>query len=83
MQSGGRSSTGALLTNFFTFLLLSVLSYLQFASSYRKSIRKKWCKNTVKTSTMRRSPLTAKQSMIAETEKHMDIEIGALFSLTL
>jgi hypothetical protein len=60
-----------------------VLSHLQFTFSCRKSIRKKWSKNTAKTSTMRRSPLTVGLSMIAEAEKHMDGEIDALFSLTL
>jgi hypothetical protein len=42
-----------------------------------------WSKDMVKTSTMRRSPLTARPSMIAEAEKHMDGEIDALFPLTL
>jgi hypothetical protein len=63
--------------------LLSVLSRLQFASLCTKSIRKKWSKNTVKASTMRRSPLTVGPSMIAEAEKHMDGEINTLFCLTL
>jgi hypothetical protein len=48
-----------------------------------KSIRNKWSKNMVKTSTTRRSPLTVGSSMTAEAEKHMDGEIDALFSLTL
>jgi hypothetical protein len=37
----------------------------------------------MKTSTMRRSPLTIGLSMTAEVEKYMDGEIDALFSLTL
>jgi hypothetical protein len=40
-------------------------------------------KNMVNTSNMRRSPLTIGPSMTAETKKHMDGEIDALFSLTL
>jgi hypothetical protein len=40
-------------------------------------------KNTVKASTMRRSPLTAELSMTVEVEKNMDGEIDAIFSLTL
>jgi hypothetical protein len=60
-----------------------MLSYLQFASPCRKSIRKKWSKNMMKTSTARRSPLMAGSSMAAEAEKHTDDEINVLFSLTL
>jgi hypothetical protein len=60
-----------------------VLSRLQFAFSCRKSIRKKWSKNTTKTSTTRRSSLMVGSSMTVEAEKHMDGEIDALFSLTL
>jgi hypothetical protein len=48
-----------------------------------KNIRKKWWKNMAKASIMRRIPLTVGSSMIAETEKHTDDEIDALFSLTL
>jgi hypothetical protein len=66
---------------FVIFSLLSVLSCLQFASLCRKSIRKKWSKNMVKTSTTRRSPLMARPSMPAEAEKHMDDEIDTLFYL--
>jgi hypothetical protein len=40
-------------------------------------------KNTVKTSTTRRNPLTVRPSMIAEVDKHMEGEINALFYLTL
>jgi hypothetical protein len=40
-------------------------------------------KNTVKTSTTRRSPLMVGSSMTAEVKKHMDGGIDALFSLTL
>jgi hypothetical protein len=54
----------------------------QFASPCRKSIRKKWSKNTANASTMR-SPLTVGPFMTAEAEKQMDGEIDALFSLTL
>jgi hypothetical protein len=42
VHSGGRSSTDELLTYFVTVLILLVLSRLQFALLYRKSIRKKW-----------------------------------------
>jgi hypothetical protein len=56
-----------------------MLSHLQFASLCRKSIRKKWSKNTMNASTMRRSPLIVEPSMTAEAEKHMDSEIDALF----
>jgi hypothetical protein len=44
---------------------------------------KNWSNNTVKASTIRRSPLTTGTSMPAEVEKHMDSEIDALFRLTL
>jgi hypothetical protein len=68
---------------FVTFSLLSVLSHLQFASPWRKSISKKWSKNTAKASTMRKRPLMVGPSMIAKAEKHMDSEIDALFYLAL
>jgi hypothetical protein len=57
-----------------------MLSRLQFSSPCRKSIRKKWSKNVVKTSTTRGSPLTAGPSLTVEAEKDMDGEIDALFS---
>jgi hypothetical protein len=60
-----------------------VLSRLQFAFLCRKSIRKKWSKNTTKASITRRSPLTARPSMPTEEEKHMNDEIDALICLTL
>jgi hypothetical protein len=60
-----------------------VLSHLQFASPWRKSISKKWSKNTAKASTMRKRPLMVGPSMIAKAEKHMDNEIDALFYLAL
>jgi hypothetical protein len=68
---------------FVIFSLLFVLSRLQFASPCRKSIRKKWSKNTAKASTTRRSPFMVGPSMTAEAEKHMDGEIDVMFSLTL
>jgi hypothetical protein len=68
---------------FVTFSLLSVLSYLQFASLCRKNIRKKWLKNMANASTTRRSPLMTKSFMTAEAKKHMDGEIYALFCLIL
>jgi hypothetical protein len=79
VHSGGRSSTGELLTYICYISLLSVLSYLQFASLCRKSIRKKWSNNMVKTSTTRRSPFMVEPSMPTEVEKHMNGEIDALF----
>jgi hypothetical protein len=60
-----------------------MLSRLQFVSLCRKSIKKKWSKNTANASTTRRSPLMIGLSMIAEAKKHMDGEIDALFCLTL
>jgi hypothetical protein len=60
-----------------------MLSRLQFASPCKKSIRKKWSKNTTKTSTTRRSQFMVGSSMTAEAKKYMDGEIDALFYLTL
>jgi hypothetical protein len=83
VQSGSRSSTGELLTYFcYIFTLVSVVTFT-ICFFLQESIRKKWSKNMMKTSTMRWSPLTVGSSMIAEAKKHMDGEIDALFSLTL
>jgi hypothetical protein len=60
-----------------------VLSYLQFVSICRKSIRKNWSNNMAKTSTTKRSQLMVGPFMPMEAEKHMDGEIDVLFSLTL
>jgi hypothetical protein len=65
---------------FVAFSLLLVLSHLQFPSPCRKSIRTKGSNSTVKTSTGRMSPLTAKLPMPAGVEKHMDVEIRFLFN---
>jgi hypothetical protein len=52
-----------------------VLSHLQFAYLYRKSIWMKWSNYTVKVSTGRTSSLMVGPSMPAEAEKHMDGEM--------
>jgi hypothetical protein len=54
---------------FVAFLLLSALSYLQFASLCMKSMWKKWSNYTVKASTGITSSLKVGPSMPAETEK--------------
>jgi hypothetical protein len=79
VQSGGRSSTGELLINFcYIFTIIGVVMFI-ICFSLSEKYKEEVIKNTVKTSTMRRSPLTARPPMTAEAEKHMDGEIDALF----
>jgi hypothetical protein len=83
VQSGGRSSTGELLTYFYyIFTLVSVVTFT-ICFFLKEKYKEEVIKNTAKTSTTRRSPLMVGSSMITEAEKHMDGEIDALFSLTL
>jgi hypothetical protein len=83
MQSGGRSSTGELLTNvFYIFTIISIVMFT-ICFSPQEKYKEEVVKNTVKTSTTRRNPLTVRPSMIAEVDKHMEGEINALFYLTL
>jgi Ca2+/H+ antiporter len=79
VHSGGRSSTGELLTCFCCiFIIIGVVTFTIYFS-LQKKYKEEVVKNTVKASTMRRSPLTAGLSMTTEAEKHMDGEIDALF----
>jgi hypothetical protein len=83
VQSSGRSSTGELLTNYcYIFTIISIVTFI-ICFSLQEKYKKEVVKNTVKTSTTRRSPLTVGPSMTTEAEKHMDGEIDVLFSLTL
>jgi hypothetical protein len=83
VQSGGRSLTGELLTNFCSiFTIISVVTFT-ICFSVQEKYKEEVVKNTVKASTTRRSLLTAMPSMTGEVEKHTDGEIDALFSITL
>jgi hypothetical protein len=83
VHSGGRSSTGELLTYFcYIFTIIGVVTFticFSLQEKYKEEVVKKYSK----ASTMRRSPLTAEPSMTVEAEKHMDGDIDALFCLTL
>jgi hypothetical protein len=83
VQSGGRSSTGELLTNFcYIFIIIGVVTFT-ICLSLQKKYKEEVVKNMMNASTMRTCPLTVGPSMTAEAEKHMDGEIDAIFSLTL
>jgi hypothetical protein len=79
VHSDCRSSTSELLIHFYyIFTIIGVLTFT-ICFSLQECIRKKWSKNTMKASTMRRSALTVVPSMTAEAEKHMGGEIDAFF----
>jgi hypothetical protein len=83
MQSGGRSTTGGLLTYFcYIFTLVSVVMFT-ICFSLQEKYKEEVVKNTANASTMRKSPVTAELSMTLEAEKHIDGGIDVLFSLTL
>jgi hypothetical protein len=71
----GRSSTGEFLTYFYCIFIIIGVVMFTVCSLCRKSIRTKWSNGTMKASTGRTSPLTARPSMPAEVEKHMDGEM--------
>jgi hypothetical protein len=84
VHSGGRSSTGELLTYFYyIFTIIDVVTFTIYFSLQKKCIRNKWSKNMAKALTTRKSPLMAGPSMTVEAEKHIDDEIDTLFCLTL
>jgi hypothetical protein len=77
VQSGGRSSTGELLTYFcYIFTLVGVVTFT-ICFFLQEKYKEEVVKNTAMTSTTRRSPVTVGLSMTAEAEKHMDGEIDA------
>jgi hypothetical protein len=83
VQSGGRSSTGELLTNFsYMFTIIGVVTFT-ICFSLQEKYKEEVVKNMTKASNTRRSPLTVGSSMTVEAKKHTDGEIDALFSLTL
>jgi hypothetical protein len=83
MHSGGRNSTVELLIYFcYIFTIIGVVTFI-ICFSLQEKYKEEVVKNMVKGTTMRRSPLTARPSMPAKVEKHMDGEIDALFCLTL
>jgi hypothetical protein len=79
VHSGGRSSTDELLTYFCYIFTIIVVVTFTICFSLQDKYKKKWSNNTIKASTMRRSPLMVGPSMPAEAEKHMYGEIDTLF----
>jgi hypothetical protein len=83
VYSGGRSSTGQLLTYFcYIFTIIGVVMFT-ICFSLQEKYKEEVVKNVAKASTTRRSALTTRPSMTMEAEKHIDSEIDALFCSTL
>jgi hypothetical protein len=83
VPSGGRSSTGELLTYFrYIFTIIGVIRFT-ICFSLQEKYTEEVVKNITMASTTRRSLLTVGPSMTVEAEKHIDGEIDALFCLTL
>jgi hypothetical protein len=74
---------GELLAYFCYIFILDGVVTFTICFFLQEKYKEEVVKNTAKTSTMRRSPLTTESSMAVEVEKHMDGEIDALFYLTL
>jgi hypothetical protein len=74
---------GELLTYFCYIFILDGVVTFTICFFLQEKYKEEVVKNTAKTSTMRRSPLTTESSMAVEAKKHMDGEIDALFYLTL
>jgi hypothetical protein len=82
VHSGGRSSTGELLSYFYyIFIIIGAVTftiYFTLQEKYKEGVVKKYGEGF-----NYEEPIMVGPFMTAEVEKHMDNEIDALFCLTL